>query len=171
MDRNTTICSGCGQEVNKGEVCMIDDKAVCLACMYGDVKPFEIFPIGKVTTDLQHHEINGFAPGSKKVSRIDLLPSQKRFMYKLEEELFLLIVYYLHKVNSVRSVFNRRLDGKRVGVFAARTPYRLSKIAVSDVKLLKIEGHALYVEGLDAIDGSPVLDIKLGLRHGDRSDR
>ena len=150
---------------------MIDDKAVCLACTYGDVKPFEIFPIGKVTTDLQHHEINGFAPGSKKVSRIDLLPSQKRFMYKLEEELFLLIVYYLHKVNSVRSVFNRRLDGKRVGVFAARTPYRLSKIAVSDVKLLKIEGHALYVEGLDAIDGSPVLDIKLGLRHGDRSDR
>jgi tRNA (Thr-GGU) A37 N-methylase len=89
----------------------------------------------------------------------------------LEEEPFLLIVYYLHKVNSVRSVFNRRLDGKRVGVFAARTPYRLSKIAVSEVKLLKIEGHSLYVEGLDAVDGSPVLDIKLGLRHGDRPDR
>ncbi|MBW2331488.1 MAG: SAM-dependent methyltransferase [Deltaproteobacteria bacterium] len=47
----------------------------------------------------------------------------------------------------------------------------MSKIAVSDVKLLKIEGHTLYVEGLDAIAGSPVLDIKLGLRHGDRSDR
>jgi len=171
MDNNRTICSECGQEVNKGEVCIIDDKAVCLACMYGDVKPFEIFPIGKVTTDLQHHEVDSFAAGSKKVSRIDLLPSQKRFMYKLEEEPFLLIVYYLHKVNSVRSVFNRRLDGKRVGVFAARTPYRLSKIAVSDVKLLKIEGHTLYVEGLDAIAGSPVLDIKLGLRHGDRSDR
>jgi tRNA (Thr-GGU) A37 N-methylase len=139
--------------------------------MYGDAKPFEIFPIGKVTTDLQHHEVDGFATGSKKVSRIDLLPSQKRFMYKLEEEPFLLIVYYLHKVNSVRSVFNRRLDGKRVGVFAARTPDRLSKIAVSDVKLLKIKGHTLYVEGLDAIDGSPVLDIKLGLRHADRSDR
>jgi tRNA (Thr-GGU) A37 N-methylase len=139
--------------------------------MYGDMKPFEIFPIGKVTTDLQPHEVDGFAAGLKKVSRIDLLPSQERFMYRLEEESFLLIVYYLHKANSVRSVFNRRLDGKRVGIFAARTPYRVSKIAVSEVKLLKIEGHTLYVEGLDAIDGSPVLDIKLGLRHGDRPDR
>jgi tRNA (Thr-GGU) A37 N-methylase len=171
MDKNRIICSECGQEVNKDEVCMIDDKAVCLVCIYGDVNPLEIFPIGKVTTNLQPHELETFAPGSKKVSRIDLLPSQKRFMYKLEEEPFLLIVYYLHKVNSVRSVFNRRLDGKRVGVFAARTPYRLSKIAVSEVKLLKIEGHTLYVEGLDAIDGSPVLDIKLGLRHGDLSGR
>ena len=171
MDNNRTICSECGQEVNKSEVCIVDDKVICLACMYGDIQPFEIFPIGKVTTDIQPHEADRFAAGSKKVSRIDLLASQKRFMYKLEEEPFLLIVYYLHKVNSVRSVFNRRLDGKRVGVFAARTPYRLSKIAVSEVKLLKIEGHTLYVEGLDAIDGSPVLDIKLALRHGYRSDR
>jgi tRNA (Thr-GGU) A37 N-methylase len=92
-------------------------------------------------------------------------------MYKLEEEPSLLVVYYLHKANSVKSVFNRRLDGKRVGVFAARTPYRLSKIAVSEVKLLRIEGHTLYVDGLDAIDGSPVLDIKLGLRHSERSNR
>jgi len=65
MDNNMTICSECGQEVNKGEVCIIDDKPLCLACMYGDVKPFEIFPIGKVTTDLQPHEVDGFAAGSK----------------------------------------------------------------------------------------------------------
>ncbi|MEA3475105.1 MAG: TrmO family methyltransferase, partial [Candidatus Cloacimonadota bacterium] len=50
---------------------------------------------------------------------------------------------------------------KRVGVFASRTPHRLSKIAIQDVRLIKIEGTTLYVEGLDAIDGSPVLDIKM----------
>lgn len=171
MDDNRTICSECGREVDKKKTCIIDEKAVCLICMYGNMMPFEIYPIGKITTHLQPHEVNGFTAGSKKISRIDLLPSQKRFMYKLEEEAFLLIVYYLHKVNSVRTVFNRRLDGKRVGVFAARTPYRLSRIAVSDVQLLKIEGNILYVEGLDAIDGSPVLDIKLGMRQGHRSGR
>jgi len=48
-----------------------------------------------------------------------------------------------------------------VGVFASRTPNRLSKIAIQDVTLVKIEGTTLYVEGLDAINGSPVLDIKL----------
>ena len=84
-------------------------------------------------------------------------------MYKLDEEPYLTIVYYLHKVTSIQTVFNRRIDGKRVGVFASRTPHRLSRIAIQDVKLLKIEGTNLYVEGLDAMDGSPVLDIKLKL--------
>ena len=58
-------------------------------------------------------------------------------------------------------MFKRGLDGKEVGVFASRTPDRLSGIAVQNVRLVKIEGTTLYVENLDAIDGSPVLDIKL----------
>lgn len=99
--------------------------------------------------------------GPKGISCIDLIPSQKRFMYKLEEEKSLTIVYYLHKTKSVKSVFKRGRDGKEVGVFASRTPHRLSKIGIQDVTLLKIEGTTLYVEGLDAINGSPVLDIKL----------
>ena len=94
---------------------------------------------------------------------VELFPSQKQFMYKLDEEPYLTIVYYLHKVTSIQTVFNRRIDGKRVGVFASRTPHRLSKIAIQDVKLIKIEGTMLYVEGLDAMDGSPVLDVKLKL--------
>ncbi|MCK5380760.1 MAG: SAM-dependent methyltransferase, partial [Candidatus Latescibacteria bacterium] len=78
-------------------------------------------------------------------------------MYKLEEEQFLTIVYYLHKARTVKSVFRRGLDGKKVGVFASRTPDRLSGIAIQEVTLVKIEGMTLYVEGLDAIHGSPVL--------------
>ena len=73
----------------------------------------------------------------------------------------LTVVYYLHRTRPVRSVFPRGWDGKEVGVFASRTPDRLSCIAVQDVRLLKIEGTTLFVEGLDAIDGSPVLDIKM----------
>ena len=71
------------------------------------------------------------------------------------------MVYYLHESENVRSVFNRGLDGKKVGVFASRTPYRLSRIAVQDVELVGIEDTVLLVKGLDAIDGSPVLDIKM----------
>jgi tRNA (Thr-GGU) A37 N-methylase len=165
MNEVRIICSKCSREVNKNSVCIIDENPVCFTCMYGDIEPFEIYPIGKVTTDLQPHETDGFPAASRDISRIDLLPSQKQFMYKLEEETSLLIVYYLHKVKTLKTVFHRRLDGKEVGVFASRTPNRLSKIAVQDVKLLKIEGTKLYVEGLDAIEGSPVLDIKLGLSH------
>jgi tRNA (Thr-GGU) A37 N-methylase len=52
-------------------------------------------------------------------------------------------------------------DRKRTGVFATRTPDRLSKIGIQDVRLVKVEETNLYVKGLDAIDGTPVLDIKL----------
>lgn len=39
--------------------------------------------------------------------------------------------------------------------------YRFSRIAITDVKLIRVEGTTLYVSGLDALDGSPVLDIKV----------
>jgi tRNA (Thr-GGU) A37 N-methylase len=82
-------------------------------------------------------------------------------MYRLEEERELTIVYHLHKSRPVRSTFKRGFDGKKVGVFASRTPDRLSKIGIQDVRLVKVEGTALIVEGLDAINGTPVLDIKM----------
>jgi tRNA (adenine37-N6)-methyltransferase len=47
-----------------------------------------------------------------------------------------------------------------IGVFASRSPDRLNPIGKSTVRLLKREGNVLTVEGLDALDGSPVLDIK-----------
>ena len=47
-----------------------------------------------------------------------------------------------------------------VGVFAQRTKYRPNPLAVTAVKLLGIEGNVLRVHALDALDGTPVLDIK-----------
>lgn len=169
------MCSKCSKEVNKKEIYIIDNKPICFVCMYGDSKPFEIYPIGKVRTSLNPYEKHMFPGDSKKTSCIDLFDSQKGFMYKLDEEKHLTIVYYLHKVKSVKTVFHRMVDGKMVGVFASRTPHRLSGIAIQDVKLVKIERTTLYVENLDAIDGSPVLDVKLRLNtlehpHKIRSD-
>ncbi len=163
MNEDRLICSECGQTFNKSKACIIDDKVVCFTCMYGDITPFDIYPIGSVRTKPESRETSSLPADLNRISCIDLFPSQKRFLYKLEEETSLLIVYYLHKVKSVITVFNRRLDGKKVGVFASRTQNRLSKIAVQDVRLLKIEENRLYVDGLDAMDESPVLDIKLSL--------
>jgi len=39
-------------------------------------------------------------------------------------------------------------------------PRRPNPIALSLVELVRVEGSTLYVEGLDAVDGTPVLDIK-----------
>jgi tRNA (adenine37-N6)-methyltransferase len=161
IKKNMFTCAECGKTVEDEKTVLIDNRHICLACIYGERKPFEIYPIGHVCNELQRNKRTFGLHGEKNISRIELLPSQRRFMYKLEEEKFLTIVYYLHETKSVKSVFKRRRNGKKVGVFASRTPYRLSKIGVQDVKLLKIEGTTLYVEGLDAINNSPVLDIKV----------
>jgi tRNA (Thr-GGU) A37 N-methylase len=129
--------------------------------MYGDAEPFEIYPIGTVKNELRRSDRDFGVVGKGTVSRIELIPSQKPFLYRLEEENWITVVYYLHKSRQVWSVFKRRVDKKRVGVFASRTPHRLSRIAIQDVRLISVEGTTLFVEGLDAIDGSPVLDIKL----------
>ena len=46
------------------------------------------------------------------------------------------------------------------GTFALRSPARPNPIAMSVVRLLKIEGTALSVIGLDCLDGTPLIDLK-----------
>lgn len=53
-----------------------------------------------------------------------------------------------------------RTDWPKVGIFAQRGKARPNRIGVSVCRLIAVEGTALEVEGLDAIDGTPVLDIK-----------
>lgn len=48
----------------------------------------------------------------------------------------------------------------KVGIFAQRGKNRPNQIGVTICKILKVDGLKLFLEGLDAIDGSPVLDIK-----------
>ncbi len=51
-------------------------------------------------------------------------------------------------------------DGPLVGVFAHRGPYRPNRLGVSVCRLLAVDGRDLHVADLDALEGTPVLDIK-----------
>ena len=63
-----------------------------------------------------------------------------------------------------------------VGVFAQRTKFRPNPIAVTPVRLISIQGNVLTVTGLDAMDGTPVLDVKPyipefdGVEHSKQAD-
>ena len=145
------FCSECQKRINPEHFFYIDEKPICYRCIFGDVEPISIYPIGFVMLN---------EPWGEAI--ITLYPQQKRFMYRLEEEKEICVVYYLHEIDAIKTVFNRGRKGygKRVGVFASRTPRRTSRIGVTNVELLKISGQDLYVKGLDAFQGSPVLDIK-----------
>lgn len=53
-----------------------------------------------------------------------------------------------------------RADWPKVGIFAQRGKNRPNRLGVTVCRIVAIDGRRLEVEGLDAIDGTPVLDIK-----------
>jgi tRNA-Thr(GGU) m(6)t(6)A37 methyltransferase TsaA len=58
-------------------------------------------------------------------------------------------------------------SGVRRGVLATRSPHRPNPIGLSAVPLDRVEGLVLHVRGLDALDGTPVLDVKPYLPYAD----
>ena len=61
----------------------------------------------------------------------------------------------------------RRAELPLVGLFATRSPHRPCPVGLTAVRLLGRDGSRLLVEGLDAYEDTPVLDIKPYLRRGD----
>lgn len=55
-------------------------------------------------------------------------------------------------------------DWPLVGIFAQRGKNRPNQIGTTVCRVLRVEGTRLYVEGLDAVDGTPVLDLKPWVR-------
>jgi tRNA (adenine37-N6)-methyltransferase len=51
-------------------------------------------------------------------------------------------------------------DWPKVGIFAQRNKDRPNHLGLTVVSIIKRDGHSLFVKGLDALDGTPVLDIK-----------
>lgn len=83
----------------------------------------------------------------------------------LEEFSHLDVVYLFHLVDADRvNVGARhprgRSDWPRVGIFAQRAKARPNRIGVTTCELLEVDGRVLTVRGLDAIHGTPVLDLK-----------
>jgi tRNA-Thr(GGU) m(6)t(6)A37 methyltransferase TsaA len=95
-------------------------------------------------------------------SRIVLAPDLLEGLTGLEPGMTLLIVFVFHRAEGYDLLQHPRGDHTRPkrGVFALRSPNRPNPIGVTEVELLTIEGNILTVRGLDAIHGTPVLDLK-----------
>ncbi len=82
------------------------------------------------------------------------------------------IVFYFDQVPDEkirRGARNPRnnTDFELMGIFAQRTKNRMNKIGLTRCEIVKVEGASLFVKGLDAINNTPVLDIKPVMRQFD----
>ena len=73
---------------------------------------------------------------------------------------YLLILYWQDKAERDKLKATPPGESEEKGVFSIRSPARPNPIALCLVKVLKIENNSIFVKWLDALDGSPLLDIK-----------
>jgi tRNA-Thr(GGU) m(6)t(6)A37 methyltransferase TsaA len=72
----------------------------------------------------------------------------------------LILIYHFHLSRRAPLTVRPYLDRKEHGIFATRAPVRPNPIGISIVRLRKVRGGTIWVEGLDVVDGTPLLDMK-----------
>ena len=118
-------------------------------------------PVGFVKTEAVGKEVRD----KNVISKIIFREEYTEALDGVEEFSHLFVLFWLHEMSDEdRRVMKVRPRGRRdmplLGIYATRTPHRPNPIGLTRVKLLKVEGNVVTVQGLDAFDGTPVLDIK-----------
>lgn len=125
-------------------------------------------PIGRVENEVQHGER---VIWEEIDSRVLIDERWVEGLEGLAEFSHVVVLFWLDRPRDVETPLKVHPEAKEelppVGLFATRTPHRPNPIGMTTVQLLRAEGNTLHVRGLDAFDGTPVLDIKPYLVRGD----
>ena len=119
-----------------------------------------VYFIGRIRTPwTTRGECPRNARGSDAVCTIELDARYAAALEGVETCTHLIVLYFMHEARRDLVVQVSRHSGRR-GTFALRSPVRPNPIALSVVRLLRVDGPRLSVVGLDCLDGTPLIDIK-----------
>lgn len=121
-------------------------------------KPISVKPIGRIHNDCR--DVGKAAEMRESVSTIELDKSLADGFYMIESHEYIDVVFHFHESSDDVSLRVTTPSGETKGVFSTRSPVRPNHIGITTVRLLEREGNTLRVSGLDAVNGTPVLDIK-----------
>ncbi len=91
---------------------------------------------------------------------LEILSEYESGLADLDGFSHIVVLFYMHLMNSVELTAHPPWDSRPHGVFSTCSPYRPAHLGLSVVRLEKVEGNVLTIRGVDMADGSPVLDIK-----------
>ena len=100
------------------------------------------------------------AARSQAVGSVEVYPAFAEGLRDLEGFSHLHLLYAFHESSGYDLRAKPFLDDQEHGVFATRHPRRPNPIGMSIVRLVSRQGNVLTVEGVDVLDGTPLLDIK-----------
>ena len=111
-------------------------------------------------------KVIGLVKSAGEPAKIEIFPEFCPGLEGLNDFSHVIVLYWFHlrddykERGTLRVVPRRHPGAPRVGVFASRSPSRPNPIGLCVVELNEIEGCILTVNGLDALEGSPIIDIK-----------
>jgi len=91
---------------------------------------------------------------------IELFQEFQEGLKDLEGFSHIIVLYDFHKSKDFKLIVKPFLDNETHGVFATRAPKRPNSIGLSILKLNKVVKNILYVENVDILDETPILDVK-----------
>ena len=126
-----------------------------------------LHPIGMVRNSVLNKEHHGW---QQIISEIAVKDEYVPALEGLAEFSHIIVLFWLHEVSakeraSKRARPLRKAEIPELGIFAWHSSRRPNPIGMSIVRLLEIEADRVTVQGLDAINGTPVLDLKPFVDH------
>lgn len=92
--------------------------------------------------------------------RAEIFPEFEEGLCDLDGFSHVYLIYHFHRAESAKLRVKPFLQDIEHGVFSTRAPCRPNPIGLSVVQLVRREGPVLHLEGVDILDGTPLLDIK-----------
>ena len=126
-----------------------------------EISSMVLKPIGVIHTPYSSREaIPRQGRLSSELCEIEVFPEYAPALKDIEQCTHLFVIFWLHLGDRSRLTATPPHDGKEHGVFATRSPSRPNSLALDIVELLQVNENRLRVLGMDALDGSVLLDIK-----------
>ncbi len=109
---------------------------------------------------------------SNEKGRIGIFPEYSAGLKDLDNFSHVYLIYFFHKAQEKKLTVHPYLDSNPRGIFSTRAPIRPNPIGISIVKLENIDHSKakLWVEGVDMLNKTPLLDIKPYVPHFDHRD-
>ncbi len=92
--------------------------------------------------------------------RVEVLPEFADGLADLDTFSHIYLIYHLDRAEEPSMKVNPFLQDVERGLFSTRAPRRPNAIGMSIVRLTQVNDNVLEVEGIDILDGTPLLDIK-----------
>ena len=117
-------------------------------------------PIGVIHSPYHAGQVPYQGCGREEIGEVEVFEQFAAGLKDIEGFSHIVLIYWFHKSRGYSLMVRTPWDTTPHGLFTTRSPNRPCPLGLSVVRLVARKGNILKVKGLDAIDGTPLLDIK-----------